>query len=975
MSTHSDPSLLKKIQGMGFMPFKDRLEASLAFGRPTPQPVPLSIEAQRICRMNLELLEDNVAADEKIASLETQIEQGRVVLAHKHAPRRTDQERSAYKLRIEDLEKELGDARTNITALEAEVIDKEADVEVLKNHKDMMYAVETELLTALRDECRELDAVRKAHALEIAGMKGRLLWMKDDKEQVEKALGEESARLVCVQAELDDTKERLQVEKDRVKVKELSEANEAAGAEIAELKWSLEEKDYELAQAKERITGLESSLKDNEEKLVDAQRTILKDREEFAHARDAHEAVQAFLTDKCTDLTISLEYANNELVGVKSQLEVADGQLIEIEEFVCGQEAEIQQKDEEISGLRKQVVDEREQARADIEVRDGEIAGLHHELGGMQMELQETQNGWKLETEDLKERLGETEGELQDLRDGFGAFKEATRVKEVALEGRIITLENEVQFKDAALAESEARTNNLTNEVDTQCATLQNTIVTLLQAARSGREERAVGLTKLQAIQDGFGVFKAAAQANQKELEGRVDSLGNEVEVKDIELGVAHDKVKELENKISNLIIEADARDSTLRNTIAASLLIVRSAEERRQAELSRQITLERKVEELTKDLRDRDDELAATRTRLEASDNQIVELNIQLADKDKELHNAIAGFIQARHDGQARIDEATAWSDDLYALIEEKDARILELESQLTASVPPPIPVLDLEVTTIVPLDIDNTPPSDIVPTCNLPQDADYFAKIAPEAAYESSDMGVDAGPDLLDPHCAKVLATRPQRRGVYKIRTPYSTTRLGVRGNIIVSTHDLITGETINLGDPTKAPKPSVATPGPQLSATAPSFTPSLGQSSVEPPQLRPSAPSFAPRPSAVESPQLHSDIPSFTPCQPPLPLRVTQLRANLGEFAPRPQLGGLLRVGVPCSPITPAFIPRQPSPVIPFAPSRIPTPIGQFYPRPHLDVHHLLMFLGVLSHTHSFLHNHRLRLPSFPQGPRLP
>ncbi|KAJ3479455.1 hypothetical protein NLI96_g9052 [Meripilus lineatus] len=958
-TTYLDPMFFKKIPGTGFAPFKDRVEASLAFGRPPPKPVPLTIEAQRISRMNLELLEDNVAADEKITSLATQIEQGRVVLTHKHAricslKGQLDSSRtrcaslesqlgeqtknaSAYKLRIEDLEKELGDARTNITALEADVIDKEADVEVLRNHKDMMYAVETELLTALRDECRELDAVRKAHSLEIAGMKGRLIWMKDDKEQVEKALGEESARLAGVQAELKDTKEKLRVEQD--KAKELRDANEALGGEIAELKWSLEEKEYELGQAKEKIASLELSLATTEEKLSDAQRTILQGCEALAHAKEEHEGIQATLTDRCSDLSISLELTQDELTDVKSQLEAAEGQLIDIEDFVFKQEAEIRQKDEEIARLQKQVVDEGEQAKADIEVRGVEIAELHDELGGMQTELEETQNGWKLETGDLKERLGETEGELQDLRDGFGVFKEATRVKEVALEGRVTTLENEVRFKDAALAESEAIINNLTTEVDTQGATVQNTIVTLLQAARSGREERAAGLAKLQAIQNGFGVFREVAQANEEELEGRIKSLEDEVKFKDVELGVAHDKVKELENKISNLIIEADTRDATLRNTIAASLLTVRDAEEQMQAELSRQITLERKVEELTKDLRDRDDELATTRTRLEASDNQIVELNIQLADKDKDLHNAIAGFIQARCDGQARIDEAIAWSNDLDALIEEKDARILELESQLTTSVPPPIPVLDLEVTTIVPLDIDEAPPSDIVPTCNLPQDADYFAKIAPEAAYESSDMGVDAGPDLLDPHCAKVLATRPQRRGVYKIRTPYSTTRLGVRGNIIVSTHDLITGETINLGDPTKVPKRSVATPGPQLSATAPSFTPSLGQSSVEPPQLRPSAPSFAPRPSAVESPQLHPDIPSFTPCQPPLPLRVTQLRANLGEFAPRPQLGGLPRVGIPCSPITPTYIPRQPSPVIPFAPSRIPTPIGQFYPRPHL------------------------------------
>ncbi|KAJ3489427.1 hypothetical protein NLI96_g2145 [Meripilus lineatus] len=960
-TTHLDPMFFKKIPGTGFAPFKDRVEASLAFGRPPPKPVPLTIEAQRISRMNLELLEDNVAADEKITSLECQIEQGRVVLAHKHArihslKGQLDSSRvqcaslesqlgeqtklaDGYRLQIEDLEKGLGDAHAKISALESEVSNKEADIEVLRNGQDMLFAFETELLVELRSQYLEFEDVRGDLALDIAGMKGRLIEMKDTKEEVANTLEEVSSRLAGVQAELDDTKGRLQVENDRVK--ELGDANEALGAEIAELKWALEEKEYELGQAKEKIAGLELSLKTTEEKLSDAQRTILQGCEELAHAKEEHEAIQATLTDRCSDLSISLELTQDELTDVKSQLEAAEGQLIDIEDFIFGQEAEIRQKDEEIARLQKQVVDEGQQARADIGVRDAEIAELHGELGEMQMELEGTRDGWKRETEDLKERLGETEGELQDLRDGIGAFKEATQVKEVALEGRITTLESEVQFKDAALAESEAIINNLTIEVDTQGATLQNTIVTLLQAARSGREEKAEGLAKLQAIQDGFGVFREVAQAKEEELEGRIDSLENEIKVKDVELGVAHDKVNELENKISILTTEASTKDAIIQNTIVASLLTIRSVEEQQKAGLAKQAALERRLEELANNLRERDDELEVARTRLEASDNQIDELHIQLTEKGEELDNAVEELMEAR-----------GWSNDLFDSTEDQDriikesrdeisqlkARILELESQLTPSIPPSIP-LDLEVTSIVPLDIDDTPSSDIVPVCNLPQDADYFARIAPEAAYESSDMGVDAGPDLLDPYCAKVLATRPQRRGVYKIRTPYSTTRLGVRGNIIVSTHDLITGETINLGDPTKVPKRSVATPGPQLSATAPSFTPSLGQSSVEPPQLRPSAPSFAPRPSAVESPQVQPDIPSFTPCQPPLPLRVTQLRANLGEFAPRPQLGGLPRVGVPCSPITPTYIPRQPSPVIPFAPSRIPTPIGQFYPRPYL------------------------------------
>ncbi|KAJ3475740.1 hypothetical protein NLI96_g11639 [Meripilus lineatus] len=839
MSTLLDPTSLK-IQGSCFMQFKDRVGASLAFSRPPPKPIPLTAEAQRISRMNLELLEDNAIADEKIASLESQIEQGRAVLANKHArihnlkgqldSSRTqcislesqlgEQTKNAddYKLRIKDLEKELGDARTNITALEAEVIDKEADVEVLRNHKDMMYAVETELLTALRDECRELDAVRKDHALEIAGMKGRLIRMKDGKEQVEKALGEESARLAGVQAELKDTKEKLRVEQD--KAKELRDANEALGGEIAELKWSLEEKNYELGQAQERIAGLESSLKDVEEELVVAQGTIAEKGEEFAQARADHEAVEAMLTSQCTDLTSSLENTEAELVDVKSKLEAAEGQLIDIEEFVYEQEVKIQQKDEEIAGLRKQVVD----ARADIEVRDGEIAELEKEAGETQMELEGARNVWRQETESLKERLGGAEGELQDLRDEFGAFKEAAQVKEVALEDRIATLENGGQVKDVALAERDNRINDLTTEANAQDATIQSTIVALLEMDRGRRDQRAAGLAELQAVRDDFGEFREVARANEAELGVRIHSLENDIKIKDAELDVAHSQVKELENIISGLITEANAKDSTIQNTIVASILAARSAEQQQKGGLAREAVLERKVEELTNGLGDKDKELEIIRIRLEASDNKVAELNIQL------------------EKASGRSDRLRALNEDKNRAIEESHdeigqlkARILELESQLATS-------HTLEVATTVPLDIDDTPPPDTIPVCDIPQ---------------------------------------------------------------------------INLGNPAQAP-------GPQLQATAPTFTPSLGQPSVDTPQLRPSASPFAPRPSVVESPPLRPDVPSFTPRQPPI--RVTQLRASAAESVTRPR--GQPVVNTPLTPI--AFVPRQGLPPPPFIRTAVHTPV---------------------------------------------
>ena len=66
------------------------------------------------------------------------------------------------------------------------------------------------------------------------------------------------------------------------------------------------------------------------------------------------------------------------------------------------------------------------------------------------MKVEDTRNGWEQETGDLQRRLRDAEGKLQDLRDDFGAFREATQSKDVVLEGRIATFENELQVKDSS---------------------------------------------------------------------------------------------------------------------------------------------------------------------------------------------------------------------------------------------------------------------------------------------------------------------------------------------------------------------------------------------------------------------------------------------------------------------------------------------------------------------------------------------
>lgn len=134
--------------------------------------------------------------------------------------------------------------------------------------------------------------------------------------------------------------------------------------------------------------------------------------------------------------------------------------------------------------------------------------------------------------------------------------------------------------------------------------------------------------------------------------------------------------------------------------------------------------------------------------------------------------------------------------------------------------------------------------------------------------------------------------------------------------------------------------APAPA---PSPQLRAGAPSFVPSLGQTTIQPSELRPNAPAFTPRVPTVESPPLAPSSPVFTLRQPPF--RVPQLHTSAGEFTPTHYMRPAVHTSTPLYPAPgyPPFFsgPFDGSPTTPFTPPWInapplPLPLGPHTPR---------------------------------------
>ncbi|KAJ3476063.1 hypothetical protein NLI96_g11420 [Meripilus lineatus] len=133
--------------------------ASIVSGEPPINPPPLSIEAQRISRINIELLEDSFITNEKISSLTTQIEQCLAVLVSQSA-------------RIHGLKGQLDSSQAECTSLRSRLAEKtklanayNRRIRVLEKDLSSVEEVMATLRAKLRDAKARLDALRRCVAI------------------------------------------------------------------------------------------------------------------------------------------------------------------------------------------------------------------------------------------------------------------------------------------------------------------------------------------------------------------------------------------------------------------------------------------------------------------------------------------------------------------------------------------------------------------------------------------------------------------------------------------------------------------------------------------------------------------------------------------------------------------------------------------------------------------------------------------
>ncbi|KAJ3476254.1 hypothetical protein NLI96_g11284 [Meripilus lineatus] len=842
----------------------------------TREPAPFSPIAQEVLKRNIELVKENALVEFRVKSLQVLIEKDRDTiasqeviiaeykdkLAESEAKGRvledmlsdTTNDAQGLRERTRSLSEDLDDATTQIKFYESE----------LRCKKDRILALEV----AARDSVAKLDTVtgelettRATLGLEISQLEAQLAQVRKEKDEKDAALQEEIWKLAKSGRELEEMRAKLAAEEtEKVGLKIASEALEAKNATLEK---ALEEKEAELVRAhkdieaaKEEIARLEATLKSTQEDLAGTQDSLAKEREDFALARQKHTIVQDTLTNRCSNLETSLAHTTKELVTTQSKLEdiksaLASGQdqLTTAESTVRERDAEIRDKNEEISGFHKQVAEDRERAQATIDAMDARILGL-------QDEVTETRNNWQEEADGLKERVKEEKDKLESALVEFEAFKEDANNRTASLDGRIDVLTGELKVKGreleasaGKLRESDDKVGDLTTQLSALSQKNEDTVNNLTTTLKAKEHDLDVTRGELHDTTTALEQARRDAKEHNTVLGDRISTLSNSLESSQGELLISEAKVLALTTQLSE-------KDTAL-ETLAQS-------HQTETAVLGDRIVL------LTNDLESKNRDLDTSQREVRASNDKVAALQLQLAEQGEKLGTA-----------QGVIEEMRVQHDDEVAKLK---AYILALEKELEASKATP-------PTTSTPSHFDDIETSH----CNLSQAAPHPAKPtseqscdAPTTSGESTRLSVTAVVSI--PRADTPTEPSQQHAQPSRLRPTAVSFQPSCTSTRAPSVSSRLTPTA-----PTFAPRAVPILDAPRLHATTPTFVPRRQATTNTNTSLRPIATPFVPR--QIAKPQLRGDatliIPARRPSVAPLPapplVDSPRLPANAAEFVP--------------------------------------------------------------------------------------
>ncbi|GAA6012896.1 hypothetical protein JCM10207_008369 [Rhodosporidiobolus poonsookiae] len=450
---------------------------------------------------------------------------------------------SASSQKVQQLEADLGDAKSSIRHLEASLSSAETTISTLETS---LSTTQTKL-QAKSDELlrieNQLIALERSSKDEVAQLRSDL---EDAQDEAEGA-----------REELRDVRDELQRETDllvkeaKAERTELERRVEAMRADVArmererdEAEGSREELERLIEEGREDVDDLRADNEELENELAWAEETIQELEEKLAVEVEAREQVQADL-EVCDQAVIDLEADNGSLSTRLEQLQqekdalvkqLATAELASPAEASCADEA----PSVEEAALRERV-SELEERIAEVELeRDDLAASLdeakqqHATVQSRHDELAEQAGQGDVELAKLRQEMEELSTAHNTLRSDSTAAADAHHARVLAIEAQLAETTQGLAAKAALLAthEESALSRGAASE-DLDRVTAERDA---LAAVRNEAEQQLAAATASLADLDSLRASSDSANEKVKELEAEVNQLVGDLQSADAEI-------------------------------------------------------------------------------------------------------------------------------------------------------------------------------------------------------------------------------------------------------------------------------------------------------------------------------------------------------------------------------------------------------------------------------------------------------
>ncbi|XP_035828964.1 nuclear mitotic apparatus protein 1 [Aplysia californica] len=605
------------------------------------------------------------------------------------------QERDRLRLRLEEMEKSLGDKSTELSTLQASGVSAASEIERLTEAvrtKDAELESLNSLVAERNTRVKEVEALKASALKEVEEMKTAFDEKDGQLRQVEEMKVQLEENVVRLE---EDVKERenanvemkCKLEALTSQVKNFEEELASKATEAETLVKEKEQVVNELREKTEEGENLQRELVEKEKTLSD----LLQEKESISAKLTAeteeNEKLSSGLSETEKSLTVAQEELKNmcasvkclteeveehsetikklhlreaDVVAMKEQLE-KDNQ--DLQENAKHQSSELEQKENHLKEVKEQLVEASENVlslRRQIDTKDGSISEMSEQCAQLNAELShksELLSRVENEKAQMTDKLSEEQGKTRELQAEIETLKVDVSHHVAACEEKSKSVGELLALKQSYEERVEALTNKFSDQSD-ECSIRQQTISDLSQQVADLQEQ------------------VSAKCEETGGLRRDLTTLTSEVESKSQLIG-------ELENQLSEKVQAYDTLSTekeSVRTTLSAVVEEKESFSRQLQEKMVEISGLEQQLQEKLSEATSTAQEVESTKTSMATLQEAEVNLNVEI----QELKDQNRKLVEQCEEFNCQVAQNVSEKEQLLKSVESKNLEIEAAQEQI---------------------------------------------------------------------------------------------------------------------------------------------------------------------------------------------------------------------------------------------------------------------------------------------------